>query len=189
MEICPDTACFKEVPFYLSPNRNERPEGPQGVISLLVIHNISLPPGEFGGKAIQDFFLNQLDINAHPYYQEIELLKVSAHLFIDRQGQVTQFVPFNERAWHAGISSFGERENCNDFSIGIELEGTDEAPYTPEQYHSLNLCTKAIMITYPGITLENIVGHSDIAPERKTDPGPYFDWTAYKMALATEPML
>ena len=187
MQICPKTACFKEIEIALSPNRDARPIGPMGAISLLVIHGISLPPSEFGGRAIHDFFLNRLDSNAHPYYQEIHTLKVSAHLLINRQGVVTQFVPFSERAWHAGCSSFitknGPRTQCNDFSIGIELEGTDFLPYTLEQYLSLSACTKAIMQTYPEITLETIVGHSDIAPGRKTDPGPHFDWASYRMGL------
>lgn len=187
MRICSDTSCFKDITVSLSPNRNARPLGPLGQISLLVIHGISLPPNQFGGSAVRDLFLNQLDVNAHPYYQEIAHLEVSSHLFIDRKGFVTQFVPFLERAWHAGESGFhtqqGYRTGCNDFSIGIELEGSDTVEYTSEQYRSLIACTKAIMQTYPEITLEHIVGHSDIAPGRKTDPGPLFDWNLYKSAL------
>lgn len=183
MKICPTRACLEEASLSLSPNRNERPLGDKGIISLLVIHNISLPPNQFGTGAVHDFFLNQLDHSAHPYYKTIENLTVSAHLFIDRKGYITQFVPFCERAWHAGASQFRDRKDCNDFSIGIELEGTDDIEYTPEQYQSLSLCTKAIMLTYPEITPDRIVGHSDIAPGRKSDPGPSFDWARFRMAL------
>jgi len=187
MSICPKTHCLTDVIISLSPNRNARPIGEQGKISLLVIHGISLPPDQFGNQAVSDFFLNNLDYNAHPFYQTIKDLKVSSHLFINRQGIVTQFVPFNERAWHAGASSIiidGHlKTNCNDFSIGIELEGSDTVEYTLEQYHSLSLYTKIIMKNYPAIKLNNIVGHSDIAPGRKTDPGPWFDWKLYKSAL------
>lgn len=164
-----------------SPNHNERPAGE---ISLLVIHNISLPPGQFGGPGICQLFTNCLDPNEHPYYAEIHRLEVSAHLLIDRQGEVTQFVPFNRRAWHAGRSCFAGRDNCNDFSIGIELEGTDETPYTAAQYEMLQQVTRALMKTYPAITPERICGHSDIAPGRKTDPGPAFDWARFHRLLA-----
>lgn len=183
MRICPKTACIENVELHSSPNQNPRPEGERGKIALLVIHGISLPPGEFGGNSVRDLFLNQLDFSAHPYYQEIEGLRVSSHLFIDRQGVVMQFVPFSERAWHAGPSSFGDRTECNDFSIGIELEGTDDLEYSPAQYASLIACTKAIRAAYPEILLENIVGHSDIAPGRKTDPGALFDWEHYRSNL------
>lgn len=164
-----------------SPNHNERPAGE---ISLLVIHNISLPPGQFGGPGVRQLFTNCLDPDAHPYYREIQGLEVSAHLLIDRQGAVTQFVPFNQRAWHAGRSCFDGRENCNDFSIGIELEGTDEVPYTEAQYRVLEQVTRALMAAYPAITPERICGHSDIAPGRKTDPGPAFDWGRFRQRLA-----
>ena len=187
MRICSNSWCFKDTLVCLSPNRNARPGGALGEISLLVIHGISLPPNEFGTNAVRDLFLNQLDPQAHPYYQEIAHLRVSSHLFIDRKGVVTQFVPFVERAWHAGESGFhtsqGYRTGCNDYSIGIELEGSDTVEYTPEQYRSLIACTKAIIQTYPEVRLENIVGHSDIAPGRKTDPGAFFDWNLYKSAL------
>lgn len=160
-----------------SPNFGERP---QGDISLLVIHNISLPPGEYGGGYVQSFFQNRLDPDVHPYFAEIAGLQVSSHLLIERDGSLTQFVNFLDRAWHAGVSSFGGRDNCNDYSIGIELEGCDDQPYSAAQYQSLAQVTKVLMATYPLITSERIVGHCDIAPGRKTDPGAAFDWSAYQ---------
>ncbi len=164
-----------------SPNWNERPEGAE--ISLLVIHNISLPPGEFGGGFVQALFQNKLDAKAHPYFETIAGLQVSAHLFIERDGVITQFVPFNARAWHAGVSSFNGVANCNDYSIGIELEGTDEQPYTDLQYLALEKVTRQLMLSYPKLTPERITGHDQIAPGRKTDPGPAFDWTRFRRAL------
>lgn len=164
-----------------SPNCDERQD--ESDISLLVIHNISLPPDQFGGPWITDLFLNQLDPCAHPYFAEIASLKVSSHLLIRRDGEVIQYVPLNKRAWHAGQSSYCGREACNDFSIGIELEGTDDIPYTPRQYEKLVELTNSIMRLYPTITTQRITGHSDIAPQRKTDPGPAFDWLAYKRKL------
>jgi len=161
-----------------SPNFNQRPAKLD--INLLVIHNISLPPGEFGGGYVQSFFCNKLDVDKHKYFCEIAALQVSAHLLIERCGAITQFVSFNDRAWHAGKSCFNGRDNCNDFSIGIELEGCDELAYTAEQYHALMLATEAIMLQYPAIDASTIAGHSDIAPGRKTDPGGAFDWTRYK---------
>jgi len=166
--------------FLPSPNCNERPEGE---ISLLVIHNISLPPGQFGGGQIESLFCNRLDWDAHPFFTEIRGLEVSAHLLIDRAGTLTQFVPFDRRAWHAGRSCFQGREACNDFSIGIELEGTDELPYTERQYERLIQVTRALLNTYPDLTPERIVGHCQIAPGRKTDPGPAFDWARFLAAL------
>ncbi len=163
-----------------SPNCNERPSDE---ISLLVIHNISLPPGQFATQAVERFFCNELDCSEHPYYQEIEGLEVSSHLLIERTGRVVQFVPFTRRAWHAGQSRFDGREQCNDFSIGIELEGTDDQPFTDHQYQQLANITKQLMSVYPLITSERITGHSDIAPGRKTDPGPCFDWDRYLNAL------
>ena len=151
---------------------------------LLVIHNISLPPGEFGGGFIEQFFQNGLNPDDHPYFQEIATLRVSAHLLIDRRGGITQFVSLNDRAWHAGASSYCGREECNDFSIGIELEGTDDIAYTEAQYSSLAAVTRTIMQHYPHITTEKIAGHSDIAPKRKTDPGESFDWRYYRRLLA-----
>lgn len=165
-----------------SPNFNARPEAAD--INLLVIHNISLPPGQFGDHWIDDLFHNRLDSGAHPYFKEIAAMEVSAHCLIRRDGEVVQYVSFDQRAWHAGASCFDEQQNCNDFSIGIELEGSDETPYTEKQYRSLALVSKAIMQHYPAITSERIAGHSDIAPGRKTDPGPAFDWPAYLKLLA-----
>ncbi len=164
-----------------SPNAGERPD--VNDISLLVIHNISLPPGQFGGGYVQQFFTNRLSSEAHPYFAEIADLKVSAHLLIERSGHLIQFVPFTKRAWHAGVSRFAERDNCNDFSIGIELEGSDDIPYTSEQYEVLCAVTQSLLQQYPRITPERITGHSDIAPGRKTDPGPAFDWTFFRQRL------
>lgn len=164
-----------------SPNFNERPAGEE--ISLLVIHNISLPPGEFGNGNICQFFTNCLDPAGHPYFSQIADLQVSAHLLIDRFGQVTQFVSFLDRAWHAGKSCFAGRENCNDFAVGIELEGTDSIPYTDAQYQTLAEVTRSLMRNYPAITTDRIVGHSDIAPGRKSDPGEAFRWEKYKAIL------
>lgn len=145
-------------------------------IDMIVIHNISLPPGQFGTGAVEKFFCDRLDFAEHPYYSSISHLKVSSHLLIDRQGVITQFVPFTKRAWHAGESSFQGRTRCNDFSIGIELEGSDDVAFEENQYKALVEVIRVLMKTYPMITRERIVGHSDIAPHRKTDPGPCFDW-------------
>lgn len=164
----------------ISPNMNDRPECVE--VSLLVIHNISLPPGEFGGGYIEDFFCNRL-AGTHPYFETIGTLQVSAHVLIERDGKIVQFVPFSKRAWHAGASIFEGHENCNDYSIGIELEGTDDAPYEAAQYAQLVNVTKLLMSAFPAITVERIVGHSDIAPKRKTDPGPSFDWGYYRQQL------
>ncbi len=146
------------------------------VIDMIVVHSISLPPGEFGSDAIEQFFCGQLNFSAHPYFKTIANLRVSAHLLIDRAGKITQFVPFSQRAWHAGKSFFQGREQCNDFSIGIELEGTDDIPYEKIQYAQLANVIQQLMKAYPAITRDRIVGHSDIAPGRKTDPGAVFDW-------------
>jgi N-acetyl-anhydromuramoyl-L-alanine amidase len=161
-----------------SPNQDARP--PETAIDLLVIHNISLPPGEFGGDWIDDLFHNRLDPNAHPYFAPIAAVRVSAHLLIRRDGQLIQYVPCERRAWHAGVSSFQGRERCNDYSIGIELEGTDDTSFTEAQYIRLAACTRQIRQRYPTISAERIVGHADIAPDRKTDPGPAFDWARYR---------
>ncbi len=165
----------------ISPNHNDRPDIAD--ISLLVIHNISLPPAEFGGDYVRQLFCNELDCSSHPYFEKLEDLRVSAHLFIDRSGHVTQFVPFDKRAWHAGVSCFDQRENCNDYSIGIELEGVDDRAYTEEQYIQLIAVTETLMAAYPEITADRIVGHSTIAPLRKSDPGPAFDWEHYRCSL------
>nr|VFK36627.1 MAG: AmpD protein [Candidatus Kentron sp. SD]VFK39563.1 MAG: AmpD protein [Candidatus Kentron sp. SD] len=166
----------------LSPNCNERPRG--CVVELLVIHSISLPPGEFGGCFIDDLFLNRLDPSAHPSFCEISKLCVSSHLLVRRDGKVTQYVPFHRRAWHAGVSQFGGKTNCNDFSIGIELEGSDDTPYEDIQYRHLVNLAQLIMSIYPAITPDRIKGHSDIAPGRKTDPGPSFDWNLFRHLLS-----
>jgi AmpD protein len=160
---------------------NMRPEG--GDISLLVIHNISLPPGQFGSGCVQRFFCGRLDHAAHPYFSGIAGLRVSAHFLIERNGSVTQFVSCLHRAWHAGQSSFAGRDDCNDFSIGIELEGTDDQPFTDAQYESLLELSQALTRAYPLITRDRITGHEHIAPGRKTDPGPFFDWHAYLTRL------
>ncbi|MBN3214939.1 1,6-anhydro-N-acetylmuramyl-L-alanine amidase AmpD [Pectobacterium polaris] len=163
-----------------SPHYDGRPN--DEVPSLLVIHNISLPPGEFGGPYIDQLFTATLDPTAHPYFADISHLRVAAHCLIRRDGQITQYVPFDQRAWHAGVSVFEGRERCNDFSIGIELEGMDTLPFTAQQYHSLVAITRLLMRAYP-ITPSRITGHSDIAPGRKTDPGPAFDWDGYHRLL------
>ena len=164
-----------------SPNADLRPD--ESDINLLVIHNISLPPGQFGGGHVAELFTNTLDPTSHPYFAEIANLKVSAHLLIDREGVVIQFVPFDQRAWHAGVSAFAGRPACNDFSIGIELEGTDTDPYTHLQYECLVKTTQCLIAEYPALSSERVAGHSDIAPDRKTDPGPAFDWTRFKALI------
>jgi AmpD protein len=165
---------IREADYRPSPNCDERPDG--GDISLLVVHGISLPPGQFGGDWIDDLFTNRLDPDADPYFPGIHQLRVSSHLLIRRDGELVQYVPFNRRAWHAGVSSFQGRERCNDYSIGVELEGTDETPYEEVQYQRLAEVVELLMSNYPEINRERIVGHCDIAPGRKTDPGPAFSW-------------
>ena len=160
-----------------SSNCDNRPPGT--LIDLLVIHNISLPPGEFAGDWIDDFFLNRLDPTAHPYFATIAPMRVSAHFLIRRNGRLTHYVSCEQRAWHAGVSTFMGRERCNDYSIGIELEGTDDIAFTSAQYRVLTDCTRRIRTRYPAITPARIVGHRDIAPGRKTDPGLAFDWERY----------
>jgi AmpD protein len=164
-----------------SPNCDHRPR--DATVDLLVIHGISLPPDSFGGPWIEQLFLNQLPRYRHPDFGDLHELRVSSHLLIRRDGELVQFVPLHRRAWHAGISQFQGRERCNDFSIGIELEGTDTVPYSDAQYRRLAQVTRRIMAGYPGITPERIVGHSDIAPGRKSDPGPAFDWERYRALL------
>ena len=167
-----------------SPNCNERPAGVQA--ELLVIHSISLPPGQFGGPYIEQLFENRLDPAEHPYFATIHTLKVSSHLLIRRDGEVVQFVPFDKRAWHAGQSRYQGRENCNDFSIGIELEGTDDSPFEAVQYRVLADVIRALLQAYPSLSTRHITGHSDIAPGRKTDPGKDFDWALLRQLLAAE---
>ncbi|MDF2447061.1 MAG: N-acetyl-anhydromuranmyl-L-alanine amidase [Moraxellaceae bacterium] len=166
-----------------SPNCNPRPA--DAAVGLVVVHGISLPPGEFGGPFIDELFTNSLDPARHPYFAEIAGLTVSSHLLIRRDGEVVQYVPFDLRAWHAGRSAFRGVENCNDFSIGIELEGTDDIPYEAAQYHRLAEVIRTLNSRYPS-TFGHLAGHSDIAPGRKTDPGPAFDWGRLHALLASD---
>lgn len=158
----------------VSPNFDTRPA--RMPVSLLVIHSISLPPDEFGGPGVRQLFTNTLDCNAHPYYEQLQGLRVSAHFLIGRDGRITQFVPCGKRAWHAGVSVWRGRERCNDYSIGIELEGCDSLPFEQAQYAALSRLTRRLLRRYP---ILDIVGHVDVAPGRKTDPGPNFDWQHY----------
>ena len=162
-----------------SPHYDCRPDDENP--SLLVVHNISLPPGEFGGPWIDALFTGTIDPNAHPYFAGIAHLRVSAHCLIRRDGEIVQYVPFDKRAWHAGVSSYHGRERCNDFSIGIELEGCDTMPFEPAQYERLAALIADLKRRYP---IEAVVGHSDIAPGRKTDPGPFFDWNRLHALVA-----
>ncbi len=173
LTLDPETGWLHGTEHLASDNYNARPSSE---ISLLVIHNISLPPGQFGTGMVEALFTNQLPVAAHPYFAGIAHLKVSAHFFIKRDGAITQFVSCLDRAWHAGISQFNQRENCNDFSLGIELEGEDDRAYSDAQYHSLNQLVDELTKHYPMITADRICGHSDIAPDRKTDPGRAFNW-------------
>jgi len=161
-----------------SPHCDARPEGEK--ISLVVIHNISLPPGEFGGPYIDDLFLGRLDPEAHPYFRDVAPMRVSSHFLIRRDGEVVQYVPCEMRAWHAGVSQWKGRERCNDFSIGIELEGADDVPFSEPQYEALARLTRELFAKYGEL---DIAGHSDIAPGRKTDPGPFFDWDRYRASI------
>ena len=171
-----DEGLVAGVRYVPSPNCDERPPGAQ--IELVVVHNISLPPREFGGPGIIDLFLNRLRADDHPYYAGIAHLRVSAHFLIRRDGELIQFVPCTRRAWHAGVSSWRGRERCNDFSVGIELEGADDIPYEEAQYACLRALLAALRTCYP---VAAVVGHADIAPERKTDPGPAFAWPKIKV--------
>ena len=168
---------LQDINFLESPNFNDRPVDED--ISLLVIHSISLPPKKYNTDHIERFFLNELDFSSHDFYKNIDGMKVSAHVLIKRNGEIIQFVPFNKRAWHAGVSSYKGKNNCNDFSIGIELEGSDDDIFEDIQYEQLSLITSLLITEYDLITKDNIKGHSDIAPERKTDPGVLFDWDRY----------
>lgn len=164
-----------------SPNYDVRPEGM--VADLLVIHNISLPPGQFGTGCVQDLFLNQLDCDAHPYFDQLRGVRVSSHFLILRTGELVQFVSCNDRAWHAGVSQFDGRERCNDFSVGVELEGTDDMAFEQQQYQALHRLTLALSRRYP---IMDVAGHEHIAPVRKTDPGPFFDWQGYQAGICQE---
>lgn len=173
---------YKNARHWASPFYNDRPA--DAVIRLLVIHNISLPKGRYGLPYIQQLFTGCLDCSAHPSFADLQGVEVSSHFFIDRHGHISQFVSTEDRAWHAGVSCFQGDENCNDFSIGIELEGCDEQAYTDEQYQALIGLSQDLLAHY-AIDVDHVVGHSDIAPGRKTDPGPHFDWSYYKAALQT----
>jgi len=181
MRLDPETGWLEGVRRVPSPNCDERPPGSD--IDLLVVHNISLPPGEFGGPYVDALFTNSLDPAEHAYFREIQELRVSAHVLIGRDGEVIQYVSFRDRAWHAGQSCFDGREQCNDFSIGIELEGSDDVAFEPLQYERLGEIIALLRGVWPRITPERIVGHSDIAPGRKTDPGPAFDWQRLRALL------
>lgn len=157
-----------------SPNCDDRPPG--CTVDLLIVHGISLPPGEFGGEHIDRLFCNRLDPGAHPFFREVHALRVSAHVLVRRDGTLTQYVPITRRAWHAGVSSFQGRERCNDYSVGVELEGADHLAYTGAQYAVLADLAAALMRAYPAIDVSRLVGHSQVSPGRKSDPGPAFDW-------------
>ncbi|NOQ88225.1 MAG: 1,6-anhydro-N-acetylmuramyl-L-alanine amidase AmpD [Gammaproteobacteria bacterium] len=182
MQINTKTGLLEKCKQCLSPNRDTRPENT--AIDLIVVHSISLPPGEYGGDSIENFFQNQLDKNKHPYFEEIHALQVSSHVLIKRSGEIVQFVPFHERAWHAGQSNYQGRERCNDFSIGIELEGTDSDYFEDIQYQRLAQLVNTLQSAYPAIA-GHITGHSDISPGRKKDPGSGFDWGKLKNNLHT----
>ncbi len=181
MNLTINQGILQQAGFVLSPNCDPRPEGV--VADGIVLHNISLPPNKFGGDWITDLFLNRLDPAAHPYFSEIADVRVSAHLLIKRDGTVKQYVPFHQRAWHAGQSDWDGRTACNDFTIGIELEGCDEQPFEDKQYTKLAAVIQALLTNYPELSTERITGHSDIAPGRKTDPGPCFDWVRLRCSL------
>lgn len=176
-----DSGLMEQARLCLSPNNDERSD--KDDMNLIVIHNISLPPNEFGGDGIDQLFTNTLDKNGHPFYEEIHELRVSSHLLIRRDGEIVQYVPFHKRAWHAGVSQFLGRDVCNDFSIGIEMEGTDFVPFTDVQYAKLELTISALLKTYPSLKAGSITGHEHIAPGRKTDPGPFFDWHKLSVSL------
>jgi AmpD protein len=170
---------LKGARYVASPNCDERPAGAE--VSLLVLHSISLPPGEYGGDAIERLFTNRLDPRAHPYFREVYSLKVSSHCLVRRNGELVQFVPLGRRAWHAGASSWRGRSRCNDFSIGIELEGTDDRPFDDAQYEKLALLVTSLRASFP---LRDLAAHSDVAPGRKTDPGAHFDWARFLSGLS-----
>ena len=182
MRIDAATHLLEGADYIPSPNMDDRPHGAD--IDLLVIHSISLPPGEYGGNSIEQLFTNTLPAHGHPYFEQIQQLQVSAHVLIRRDGSLVQFVPFNKRAWHAGESCYQGNERCNDFSIGIELEGTDTDLFESIQYEKLAELVNELCHHYPAITSQRIAGHSDIAPGRKTDPGSGFDWEKLSSLLA-----
>ena len=180
--VNPQTGLLGGARFVRSPNFDARPPG--ATPEVLILHSISLPPGEYGGTEIERFFCNALDKAAHPYFAEICNMRVSAHLLIRRTGEAIQFVPLQERAWHAGVSNCEGRTCVNDFSIGVELEGTDDSVFEDIQYQALSSVTRSILAAYPAITPSRIYGHSDISPGRKTDPGPFFDWQRYRQMIS-----
>lgn len=184
LRIEPATGLLAGVRQVLSPHFDARPNGVTP--ELVVVHGISLPAGEFGGPWIDHLFAGDLRADAHPSFRDTAALRVSAHALIRRDGSITQYVPFGMRAWHAGQSRYQGRSGCNDFSIGVELEGTDETPYMDAQYESLAALVKALLATYPTLSGERIAGHSDIAPGRKTDPGPAFDWQRWRRMLSAQ---
>jgi N-acetyl-anhydromuramoyl-L-alanine amidase len=181
LRVDPATGLLAGVRYVLSPHHDERPRGV--VPDLIVIHNISLPPAEFGGPWIDRLFTANLPPDFHPFFREVSKLRVSSHALIRRTGEVVQYVPFQARAWHAGESEYRGRRTCNDFSIGIELEGVDDQPYEEAQYAVLTALIEALLVAYPTLSRESIAGHCDIAPGRKTDPGPAFDWQRLRSAL------
>jgi N-acetyl-anhydromuramoyl-L-alanine amidase len=187
MRIDPATGLLAGARYVPSPNQDERPQGAE--VELVVVHGISLPPGEFGGLWIDSVFTNRLDPTLHPYFAEVAGLRVSAHVLVRRDGELVQYVPFHRRAWHAGRSAWQGREACNDFSLGIELEGADDLPYADAQYRARADLLGALAVAYPSLNrgdltlADRIVGHSDVAPGRKTDPGPAFDWDRLHMLL------
>jgi AmpD protein len=182
LQVDLDSGLMRGVRYVASPNHDARPSGVEA--ELIVVHGISLPPGEFGGPWIDHLFNNTLPPEVHPYFAEIAALRVSTHLFIRRDGTLIQYVKFTDRAWHAGQSSYAGREACNDFSIGIELEGADTLAYDPSQYQSLAAAVAALCAAYPQLSAARLVGHSDISPGRKTDPGPAFDWPQARRLIA-----
>jgi len=178
-----ESGLIREARQVASQNFDDRPA--DCCAELIIVHGISLPPGEFGGEWIDRLFMNSIDPEVHPYFREIVDLRVSSHLLIRRDGELVQYVPLNKRAWHAGISCYREREQCNDYSIGIELEGTDEIPYTDGQYEALGMVIQALRNAIPSLGNAPVVGHCDVAAGRKTDPGPAFDWQRLFARLAT----
>ena len=182
MQVDLDSGLMRGARQVVSPNFDARPEG--SPIDLIVIHGISLPPGEFGGPWIDHLFTNSLPADRHPYFAEIKGLRVSSHLVIARGGALTQYVSFNDRAWHAGRSSYQGRSECNDYSIGVELEGADAVPYEPAQYEVLAKTIAALCAAYPSLSPQRVAGHSDVAPGRKTDPGAAFDWPHAQRCIA-----
>jgi AmpD protein len=174
LELDPATGLAGRARQVPSPNCDDRPPGVAA--DLIILHGISLPPGDYGGPWIDRLFTNQLPADAHPYFAEVAALRVSAHALVRRDGEIVQYVPFQRRAWHAGQSSWKGRERCNDYSIGIEIEGTDASPYEPAQYHAVAALIADLCRAYPSLSIDRVVGHSDVAPGRKTDPGVAFDW-------------